>query len=209
MQIGFYTSNKATRLIKVIEALRTSENDDLLNSIGVIIYDGNDPAAIEYLSQYKRFINLDYEGMPKEDNFRGKYLSYYMLKQSENYGVEYWIINGARILAGELLTVFKNKIINFHPSLLPSFPGINSIDQAREYGSLLSGYTAHFVDDRVDSGPIILQEACALREYSNDQILDLQVGGIIKMINILNSMNIEIEGRNVYIKPKPSLRLVQ
>lgn len=78
------------------------------------------------------------------------------------------------VLAGfmELLTPvfiarFRNRIVNVHPALLPSFAGIHSIEQARDYGVKVSGVTVHFVDEGVDSGPIILQQAFEL-PYSRD-----------------------------------------
>jgi phosphoribosylglycinamide formyltransferase-1 len=83
---------------------------------------------------------------------------------------------GARlvVLAGfmELLTPvfisrFQNQIVNVHPALLPAFAGIRSIEQAIEYGVKVSGVTVHFVDEGVDSGPIILQQAFEL-PYSRD-----------------------------------------
>jgi phosphoribosylglycinamide formyltransferase-1 len=62
---------------------------------------------------------------------------------------------------------FRNRIVNVHPALLPSFAGIRSIEQALEYGVKVTGVTVHFVDEGVDSGPIILQQAFEL-PYSRD-----------------------------------------
>jgi phosphoribosylglycinamide formyltransferase 1 len=83
-----------------------------------------------------------------------------------------WIaVRGARlvVLAGfmELLGAafiarFRNAIVNVHPALLPAFPGVNAIEHALEYGVKVSGVTVHFVDEGVDSGPIILQRAFEL-----------------------------------------------
>jgi phosphoribosylglycinamide formyltransferase 1 len=88
-----------------------------------------------------------------------------------------WIeAQGARlvVLAGfmELLTPvfiqrFPNQIVNVHPALLPAFAGIRSIEQAIDYGVKVAGVTVHFVDEGVDSGPIVLQEAFEL-PYSRD-----------------------------------------
>jgi phosphoribosylglycinamide formyltransferase 1 len=88
-----------------------------------------------------------------------------------------WIeSHGARlvVLAGfmELLTPafinrFPNAIVNVHPALLPAFAGIHSIEQALEYGVKIGGVTVHYVDEGVDSGPIILQQAFEL-PYSRD-----------------------------------------
>jgi phosphoribosylglycinamide formyltransferase 1 len=64
-----------------------------------------------------------------------------------------------RILKGEFLRAFPHRVINIHPALLPAFPGLESWKQALDYGAKVAGCTVHFVDDGIDSGPIILQEA--------------------------------------------------
>ena len=71
------------------------------------------------------------------------------------------------ILSPEFIRRFHGRIINVHPSLLPAFRGIRAIEQALEYGVRLAGVTVHFVDEGVDSGPIILQQAFEL-PYSAD-----------------------------------------
>jgi len=64
-----------------------------------------------------------------------------------------------RVLKGEFLRSFEGRIVNIHPSLLPSFPGLEAWKQALEYGVKVTGCTVHFVDAGVDSGPIIAQQA--------------------------------------------------
>jgi phosphoribosylglycinamide formyltransferase 1 len=63
-----------------------------------------------------------------------------------------------RILKGDFLRAFAERVVNIHPSLLPSFPGLEAWKQALDYGVKVSGCTVHFVDQGVDSGPIIAQE---------------------------------------------------
>jgi len=63
-----------------------------------------------------------------------------------------------RILKGEFLRAFPGKVINIHPALLPSFPGLAAWEQALEHGVKVTGCTVHFVDEGVDSGPIIAQQ---------------------------------------------------
>ena len=66
------------------------------------------------------------------------------------------------ILGGSFIRRFEGRIVNVHPSLLPAFPGIRAIEQAIEYGVQVMGVTVHFVDEGVDSGPVILQESFEL-----------------------------------------------
>jgi len=70
-----------------------------------------------------------------------------------------------RIISPEFVKKYKNKIINIHPALLPSFPGLDAQGQAVEYGAKFSGCTVHFVDSGVDTGPIIVQKVVKI---SND-----------------------------------------
>ena len=73
-----------------------------------------------------------------------------------------------RIIRATLLSQFKRRIVNIHPSLLPSFPGLKAQKQALEYGVKYSGCTVHFVDSGVDTGPIILQKVVPV--LSNDTV---------------------------------------
>jgi phosphoribosylglycinamide formyltransferase-1 len=62
-----------------------------------------------------------------------------------------------QLLSPEFVTRFRNRVINVHPALLPAFPGIDAVRQAIDHGSKITGVTVHFVDEGVDSGPIIMQ----------------------------------------------------
>jgi phosphoribosylglycinamide formyltransferase-1 len=72
------------------------------------------------------------------------------------------------LLGAPFIRRFAGRIINVHPSLLPAFAGVRAIEQALEYGVKQMGVTVHFVDEGVDSGAIILQEAFAINPYSRD-----------------------------------------
>ena len=77
----------------------------------------------------------------------------------QNAKVDLIVLAGfMRILKGEFLRVFANRVVNIHPSLLPAFPGLESWKQALDYGVKFTGCTVHFVDQGVDTGPIIAQQ---------------------------------------------------
>lgn len=74
-------------------------------------------------------------------------------------GVDLVVLAGfMRILRGEFLRVFANRVVNIHPALLPAFPGLEAWKQALDYGVKVTGVTVHFVDQGIDTGPIIAQE---------------------------------------------------
>lgn len=76
-----------------------------------------------------------------------------------------------RILSKEFIQAFPDKIMNIHPSLLPSFPGLRAQKQALEYGVKVSGCTVHFIDEGVDTGPIILQKCVEIPENISEEEL--------------------------------------
>jgi phosphoribosylglycinamide formyltransferase-1 len=80
-------------------------------------------------------------------------------------GVELVVLAGyMQLLSGEFLDRFRARVINVHPALLPAFPGLHAVEQSVEYGVKLFGVTVHFVDEGVDSGPIILQRSVEITE---------------------------------------------
>ena len=78
----------------------------------------------------------------------------------EDHSVDLVVLAGfMEVLGGPFIRRFEGRIVNVHPSLLPAFPGLRAIEQAIEYGVRVMGVTVHFVDEGVDSGPVILQES--------------------------------------------------
>ena len=78
----------------------------------------------------------------------------------QQHGVEWLVLAGfMRVVTPELLLAFPGRVVNIHPSLLPSFPGRDALGQALRHGVKVTGCTVHFVDNGVDSGPIIAQRA--------------------------------------------------
>jgi phosphoribosylglycinamide formyltransferase-1 len=76
-----------------------------------------------------------------------------------------------RLLSPAFVRAFPERILNVHPSLLPAFPGLNAQRQAWEHGVRVSGATVHFVEETLDSGPIVLQEAVAVRPDDTPDVL--------------------------------------
>jgi len=109
-----------------------------------------------------------------------------------------------KIVGQPILEAFKNKIINIHPALLPSFPGLDAQKQAVEYGVRYSGCTVHFVDEGVDSGPIILQQVVPVEQNDTEEslaerILKEEHKLYSKAIDLISKGKVRIEGRKVYV----------
>jgi phosphoribosylglycinamide formyltransferase-1 len=86
----------------------------------------------------------------------------------EGLGVDLVVTAGyMELLSPEFVGRFRGRIVNVHPALLPAFPGIRPIEDALEYGVRVSGVTVHFLDEGIDSGPVILQEAVSV-PYTRD-----------------------------------------
>jgi phosphoribosylglycinamide formyltransferase-1 len=101
------------------------------------------------------FPAAEYASRPERDRVMGDWL--------EERGVDLVVLAGFMELLGpEFVRRFYGRVINVHPSLLPAFPGVDAIEQALRHGVRLTGVTVHFVDEGVDSGPIILQEPLEL-----------------------------------------------
>ena len=80
-----------------------------------------------------------------------------------------------RIISPEFVKKYKNRIINIHPALLPSFPGLDAQKQALEYGAKYSGCTVHFVDAGMDTGPVIIQSVVKVKEIDTEKSLSKRI----------------------------------
>lgn len=110
-----------------------------------------------------------------------------------------------RILTANFINIYKHKIINIHPSLLPAFPGPHAHREAIKFGAKKSGCTVHFVDEGVDSGPIIMQASVYLEEGETENSLSAKIlvkehQIFPKVLQLLCSSNIEISGQNIKIR---------
>src|ERR671929_1775641 len=110
-----------------------------------------------------------------------------------------------RIMSPEFVRAYKMRIMNIHPSLLPAFPGLHAQKQAIEYGVKVTGCTVHFVDESLDSGPIIAQKAVPVHGSDTEQTLSLKILKqehelYTKSINLFAHGKISLKGRSVWIR---------
>jgi phosphoribosylglycinamide formyltransferase-1 len=153
LKLGILASGSGSNFEAIAEAIN---NQKLNAQIQVMIY--NNPEA-------KVIFRAEKWGIPsvflnhREYKTREKFDSQ-ILKTLQEYDVEWVIMAGwMRIVTKILIDAFPNQIINIHPSLLPSFKGINAVEQALKAGVKITGCTVHLVDVEVDNGPILMQAA--------------------------------------------------
>ena len=109
-----------------------------------------------------------------------------------------------RLLSANFVKAFPNRVLNIHPSLLPAFPGLDGQKQALDYGVKIAGCTVHFVDEFLDSGPIVLQAAVPVLdddtvESLSARILAQEHATYSNAIQLIAENRVVIEGRKVRI----------
>lgn len=110
-----------------------------------------------------------------------------------------------RILGSPIVHAFSGKIINIHPALLPSFPGLHAQRQTIAYGAKVSGCTVHFVDEGTDTGPVIVQMCVPVREEDDEdrlaaRILRKEHRALVAAVRLYCEGKIQIQGRTVHIQ---------
>jgi len=199
INIGVLVSGRGTNLQEIIEAI---EEGKIAGEIKVVISDNPDAYALKRAQQYHidtRYV--DFKEFKNREDYDKE-----IIKTLKEKKIELVVLAGyMRILSPYFIRTYKNKIINIHPALLPSFPGLHAQRQTLEYGAKVSGCTVHFVDEGVDSGPIILQRAV---EVSDDDTEESLAEKILKeehqiyprAIQLFSESKLMIKGRRVFIK---------
>jgi len=107
-----------------------------------------------------------------------------------------------RIISPEFIKKYKNCVLNIHPAILPAFPGLDAQKQAIDHGVKYSGCTVHFVDDGVDSGPIIVQAIVKVKDDDTEEtlakrILSKEHKAYVKAVKLIAENKIKVVGRKV------------
>jgi phosphoribosylglycinamide formyltransferase-1 len=201
INIGVLASGRGTNLLAIIEAV---EEEKIEGRISIVISDSQDAFALKRAEQHNieaRYINFR-EFKDREDYDRK------IIKTLKDKRVDLVVLAGyMRILTHYFINAYKNKIMNIHPALLPSFPGLHAQKQAVEYGVKVSGCTVHFVDEGVDLGPIILQKAVEVKDDDTEEslaerILKEEHQIYPRAIQLFSQGRLIIKDRKVFIKKR-------
>lgn len=203
LKLGVLASGSGTNLQAILESCQKNTIDA---EVKIVISDVPSAKAIERAKNF---------GVATSIHERKKYPSKKDYEQAiindlKKYGVDIICLAGyMRIIGKEFLAAFPNQVINIHPALLPSFPGLDAQKQAFEYGVKTSGCTVHFVDELTDHGPIITQAAVQVLEDDTaetlkNRILKEEYRIYSEAIGLIAEDRITIENRRVRIKNKKS-----
>jgi phosphoribosylglycinamide formyltransferase 1 len=151
--LGIMASGSGSNFAAVADAIATGK---LTAKIAVLIYNNPDIKVIEIAKKYDiPAVLLDHRTFNTRTD-----LDLEIVSTLDRYGVECVVMAGwMRVVTPVLIDAYPDRIINIHPSLLPSFPGIKAIEQALAAGVKITGCTVHLVAPAVDSGPILIQAA--------------------------------------------------
>ncbi len=131
-----------------------------------------------------------------------------LLGELRKLNPDYILLAGyLKILPAEIVHAFPNRIVNIHPSLLPSFPGLHAVEQAVNHGVRHTGVTVHLVNEALDDGPIIEQRTCEVREEDTAETLfarmrPLEYDAYKNAVLKLSSYGFVVSGRKIVWKKK-------
>lgn len=191
LHLGVLASGRGSNFDAICRAI---ERNDLDAEISILISDHPDSAAVEKAAQRGietfAFSPGDYSGRDEYEKI--------LVERLHQKGVDILVMAGYMRLVGKrLLEAFENRVLNIHPALLPSFPGLHAQRQAVDYGVKFSGCTVHIVDEGMDTGPIIKQAVVPVYDYDDEDSLAARI--IIEEHNIYwQSLQLFAEGR-IYI----------
>lgn len=204
VKIGVLISGSGTNLQSLIDNV---ESGSIKGVISLVISNKKDAYGLERAKKHNIhavYLNAkDYENFDKYNDA--------LIEELKNHGVELVVLAGyLKILTSKFIEEYRNRIINIHPSLIPSFSGkgyygIKVHEAVIDYGVKISGATVHFVDEGADTGPIIIQEAVEVKSDDTavtlqQKILQIEHKILPLAVKYYSEGKIQISGRKIKIK---------
>jgi phosphoribosylglycinamide formyltransferase-1 len=199
LKLGVLASGRGSNFQAIIDAI---ESGRLRASVQLLIVDNPSAHALQRAKAHGipgMFLN------PKDFESKDAFYSAIAGELRER-GVGLVILAGfMRVVGKPLLDAFPMRVMNIHPALLPAFPGLHGQKQAVDYGARVSGCTVHFVDEGVDTGPIIIQAAVPVmpedtEETLSERILAHEHRIFPEAIRLFAEDGLEVVGRKVKIR---------
>ena len=198
MNIGVLASGSGTNLQAIMEAC---EKGEIAGRVAVVISDREEAFALKRAAKKgipAHFLNP--KGYKDREAYDGAAVA--LLRE---YRVEVVALAGfMRLVSPYFVRMYPNKIMNIHPALLPAFPGTHGVEDALAYGVKVSGCTVHFVDEGLDTGPIILQAAVEVKDDDTAESLHQRIHKeeyrlYPRALDLFARGKIQLEGRRCII----------
>ena len=206
LKIGVLVSGGGTNLQAIIDAIETKEIQGA--QIVTVVSNKDKVYALERAARH----NIPSTVLLRKNYGSREEYDEALISHLQSCEVDLVVMAGFLVVVGKkFVEAFKNKVINVHPSLIPSFCGdgfygLKVHEAALEYGVKLAGATVHFVDVETDAGPVILQKSVPILEGDTPEILQKRVMEEVeweilpKAISLFVENRLEVEGRIVRIK---------
>lgn len=198
-KIAVLGSGKGSNFVALADAIAAG---DLSAEVAVVVSDVETAGILEHARQRK--LRSDYLAPGKYRSKLDETSELALIQLLQSAGTEWVVLAGfMRILKGEFLRHFEQRVVNIHPSLLPAFPGLEAWKQALDYGVKQTGCTVHLVDQGIDTGPIIAQEAVPVLSQDTAATLHERIQQAERRLypaalQQLLTGQIRIEGRRTY-----------
>jgi phosphoribosylglycinamide formyltransferase-1 len=199
IRIAVLVSGRGTNLQAIIDAIKNGKID---GAIKIVISDNPDAFALTRAKNNQITTQIVcYKQYKKKREYEQE-----IMRHLKNHNIDLIVLAGyMRLLGSAFIQEYPHRIMNIHPALLPAFPGLYAQKQAIEYGVKISGCTVHFVDEGIDTGPIILQKAVGVKQSDNEEklanrILKYEHRLLPEAIQLFAQNKIQIHNNKVYIK---------
>jgi len=196
IRIAVLASGRGSNLQAIIDNIKAGKID---GKIKIVISDNPNAFAIKRARKNQISTQVVfYKGYKNKIEYEQE-----ILKHLKSKNIDLVVLAGyMRLLGPQFIKEYRHRIINIHPALLPAFPGLHAQKQALEYGVKISGCTVHFVDEGVDTGPIILQKAVKVKQSDNEEslanrILKCEHQLLSEAIQLFAQNKIQIQGNKV------------
>jgi phosphoribosylglycinamide formyltransferase 1 len=200
--LGVLASGRGSNLQAILDAIAAGRCPA---RVAVVVSDRKDAPALERGRRAgAKAVHLDPRAHPDRMAFDEA-----IAEVLDQHATELVCLAGyMRVLSPEFVRRFPGRILNVHPALLPAFPGLHAQRQAIQYGAKMAGATVHFVDEGVDTGPIVLQAAVPVLDGDTEaslsaRILEEEHRLYPEAIRLYAEGRLEIAGRRVSVRARP------
>ena len=198
MNIAVFASGRGTNFSALIRAVKKGK---IQANLSLLVCDN--PKA-QALGRARR-AGIKVALVKREDFATRSDFEQKIIQHLEENGIGLVVLAGfMRVLGPDLVNRYKDKILNIHPALLPAFKGAHAIKDAFDYGAKATGVTVHFVDEKMDHGPIILQTPVDIEETDTLESLEAKIHKVEhrvypKAVGLFIEGKLKLEGRKVRI----------